>query len=284
MGIWIRMLFKLLLGMLLLLFFSCRTREFASDGYFTGDVDKYFNEKEGVNIWVYRAFQPRETGQSGLRTTSYYPLDTRMMKMVGLGKNGDKVMFSVVPENRPKYNMVVVKHRKRPFKVEGFEEKFYEKAPYYIKDFSNEDMFIKHVYIPYGNKESISMLFYALKIEDNNKDKALDRFNYLAGINAKELKEEVQYKSTWQIFDCEENQRMDWTIQPNLELMKARKKVYLKIFDIYGPNKTISYFKLIKKGEEGEIKLKLCPNDYVMEYYDEEDRLLERKEFRVGRQ
>jgi hypothetical protein len=31
--------------MLLLLFFSCRTKEFASDGYFTGDVDKYFNEK-----------------------------------------------------------------------------------------------------------------------------------------------------------------------------------------------------------------------------------------------
>jgi len=284
MGLIIRFLFKLLLGLMLFTLFSCRTKQFASNGYFTSDVDKYFNEKEGVNVWVYRAFQPRDTGNTGLRTQSFYPLDLRMMKAVGLGKKGDKVLFSVVPDSKPFYNMVAIKHKKRRFSTESFEELSYNKAPYFQKDYSNEDMCIKHVYIPYGKKQSMSLLFYALNVEGNPRDKPLNRFEYLAKINALELKEEAVYKSDWQIFDCELPDRMDWTIQPNVALLKGRKKIYLKVYDIYGVNKTISYFKLIKKGDRGPINIKLCPNDYEFEFFDEDGKILEKGEFKVGKE
>ncbi len=283
MGMIIRILINFLVGCILIFFFSCRTEKFSSHGYFTADVDKYFNEKEGVNVWVYRSFQPRDTGNTGLRTQSFYPLDTRMMKSVGLGRKGDKVLFSVVPDSRPYYNMVAVKHKRRKFKIEDFEKRTYNRADYFQKDYSTEGMTIKHVYIPYGKKESMSLLFYALNVEGNPRDLPLGRFEYLAKINALELKEELQYKSYWQIFDCGSTSRKQWIIQPNAELLKGRDIIYLKLFDIYGANKTISYFKLIKKGDTGSIELSLCPNNYVFEYYDEKGNILEKGEFSIGK-
>ena len=284
MALIIKCLINLLFGCLLILLVSCKTEQFASNGYFTGDVDKYFNEKEGINVWVYRAFQLRDTGNTGLRTKTFYPLDNRMLKSVGLGRERDKILFSVVPDSRPFYNMIAVKHKKRRFSTENFEKRSYQNATYYQRDYSEGGMTIKHVYIPYGKKESMSLLFYALDVEGNSKDKPLDRFEYLAKINALELKEEVDYKSYWQIFDCDEPFRQSWTIYPNADLLKDRNKIYLKLFDIYGPNKTISYFKLIKKGDTDPIQLKLCPNDYVFEYYDQQGNVLDKGEFSIGKE
>ena len=132
--------FKYLFWLIILLFLSCRSEKFATEGYFTGEVDKYFNQKEGLNIWVYRAFQPMENGHTGLRTKNLYPLDLRFMKMLGLGRRGDKILLSVVPEGSPKYNMVVVRHINQRFKLEEFELRKYQNAAFYIKDYSNDDM------------------------------------------------------------------------------------------------------------------------------------------------
>lgn len=281
MALIIRAFIKFLLGIILLVLFSCKTQEFAKNGYFTGEVDKYFNEKEKLNVWLYRAFQPSDTGNTGLRKDSFYPLDRRMMKMAGLGKKGDKVLFSVVPESKPLYNMIAIKHKKRRFDKPDFVKKEYYKAPYYEKDYSSDGMDIKHVYIPYAEKEGLSLIFYALKVEGRPKDKPVDKFEYLAKINALELFEQKDFKTTWQIFDCEERERMDWTLSPRADLLKDRETIYLKLFDIYGPNKTISFFKLIKKNDVKEIQLKLCPNEYVLEYYDEQGMILDKSSFKV---
>lgn len=277
----IKALIKFLLGILLFMFFSCKTQEFAKNGYFTGEVDKYFNEKEGLNVWLYRSFQPRDTGNTGLRIQKLYPLDQSMMKLAGLGKKGDKVLFSVVPENKPTYNLLAVKHKRKRFDVEDFEKKEYKKAPYYEKDYSSSGLIVKHVYIPYDHHNGLSLLFYALEIEGNLRNNPLDRFNYLAGINALEVLESKSYNPSWQIFDCDEHERKDWVLKPNPDLLKERKSMYLKLYDIYGPNKTISYFKIIKKDDVGPISLKLCPNDYELEYYDEAGSLLEKDSFKI---
>ncbi|WP_313262444.1 hypothetical protein [Sphingobacterium sp.] len=127
----------------------------------------------------------------------------------------------------------------------------------------------------------MSLLFYALKVEGRTKDKPVDKFEYLAKINALELFEQKDYKTTWQIFDCEERERMDWILSPRTDLLKDRETIYLKLFDIYGPNKTISFFKLIQKDDVKEIQLKLCPNEYVLEYHDEKGMILDKSGFKV---
>ncbi len=277
MSIFFRSLIKALLGILFLS--SCQTQRFVKEGYFFGEVDKYFNPKEGVNVWVYRSFQPRDTGNTGLRTQSLFPLDTRMMAVAGLNKKGDKILFTVVPDNQPMYNMIAVKHKGRRFSTEGFEKKEYKKAEYFEKSYQAEGLAIRHVYFPYGRKGSLSLLYYALPIEQ--KGNPLDKFDYLAKINAFELQEEQKYNSIWQIFDCEIPERKDWVLEPRYDLLKKHKTVFLKIYDIYGANKTINFFKLMKKGDKGSLKIMLCPNQYVIEYYSEKNELLSKEDFKV---
>ena len=271
----------LLLGMLCLLsLFSCRTLSHSKTGYFTGEVDKYFNEKEGINVWLYRAFQPREDGKTGLRKENYYPLDERMMELVGIKKNANQVLFSVVPEYPPFYNMVAVKHLKNNVNLKGYNIREYKGANYYEKKVTSERMDIRHVYIPKGKKEGLSLLYYALEVE--NAGNPLAKFDYLAGINALEIKQKERYYPSWQIYDCEEPDRRDWILKPDIEKLKNHEVVYLKLYDVYGANKTISFFKLMKKDDRGPISLKLCPNEYILEYYSEKDLLIGQEKFRVN--
>ena len=65
---------------------SCQINRVANGGTFFGDVDKYFNPTEGISVWVYRAFQPRDSGRTGLRLTRGYPLDSLVLEQTGLAR------------------------------------------------------------------------------------------------------------------------------------------------------------------------------------------------------
>ena len=262
------------LTLTLFLVSACRSLEFSQHGDLFADVDKYFNEKEGVNVWLYRSFVPRENGEKGVRMESLYTLDDRMLSLLKLKKRHNKILFSAIPEGNPQYNFIAIKHNRQNVKRKGYQELEYRKALYYQRDYSFDGMAVRHAYIPYGNNQALSLVYYALEVEQEQCP--FCKFVYLAKINALERLEDSTYQRTWQIFDCSDENKKQTQIIPNKDLLQDRKKVFLKMYDINGANKSISFFKLITKKDDDPIEIQLCPNTYVLEYLDVNQKLLQR--------
>ncbi|MGH2623698.1 MAG: hypothetical protein ACRDE7_08535, partial [Sphingobacterium sp.] len=222
---------------------SCRSLAFSEHGDLFEDVDKYFNKKEGVNVWMYRSFVPKENAKTGVRVASFYPLDDRMLDLLKLKNKRNKILFSAIPESSPQYNFIAIKHNRQNVKLKEYKKLEYKKAIYYQRDYSFDGIDIRHAYIPYGKNKALSLVYYALEVE--HKKCPFCRCDYLAKINALERLEDSTYLSTWQIYDCSEEFRKQAQIIPNKELLKDQQKVFLKMYDINGINKSISFFKLI---------------------------------------
>jgi len=253
---------------------ACSSLKFAQKGNLFEDVDKYFNEKEGINVWLYRSFVPREDGKTGVRLTNLYTLDDRMLGLLKLKKKHNKILFSAIPDNHPQYNFIALKHNRQNVSLKEYKQLEYQKAIYYQKDFSFDGIDVRHAYIPYGKNKALSLVYYVLEVE--HKKCPFCQFDYLAKINALERLEDSTYFNTWQIFDCPDNLRKSMTIIPDRKLLNDNETFFLKMYDINGANKSISFFKLITKKDFDPIEVQLCPNTYVIEYLNSDKKLLQR--------
>lgn len=253
---------------------ACSSLKFAQQGILFEDLDKYFNEKEGVNVWLYRSFVPREDGKTGVRLANLYTLDDRMLGLLNIKNKHNKILFSAIPENSPHYNFIAIKHNRQNVSLKEYKKLEYRKATYYQKDFSFDGIDVRHAYIPYGKNKALSLVYYVLEVEHKKCPFCL--FDYLAKINALERHEDSTYFSTWQIFDCPQNIKKDKTIIPDRKLLNENETVFLKMYDINGAYKGISFFKLMTKWDFNPIELQLCPNTYVIEYLNSDKKLLKR--------
>lgn len=243
---------------------SCQVNQIASGGTFFGDVDRYFNQTEGISVWVYRAFQPRESGPTGLRLTRGHPLDSRVLQQTGLARMHNLVLFSVVPEQRPYYNLLAIKHARRNVNLAQYELIGNDGSSYFQRDFSGNGMIIRHVYIPYGQKYALSFLYYITAAE--HRQCPFCQLDYLVKINAKSFPQTERHLSTWEISECPDNEQVEYEFEPERSLLKGRDPVYLRIYEKFGMQKFLCYFRILKERDPTPISLSLCPGKYYIEY------------------
>lgn len=252
---------------------SCQINRVANGGTFFGDVDKYFNPTEGISVWVYRAFQPRDSGRTGLRLTRGYPLDSLVLEQTGLARRHNLVLFSVVPEERPFYNLLAIKHAKRNVNLVQYESIENDDSSYYQRDFSWNGLVVRHVYIPYGKKYGLSCLYYITAAQ--HRQCPFCELDYLVKINAKSFPQTARDLSTWEIFDCSDSQRVAYEFTPEASLLKGDAPVYLRIYEKFGAHKFLCYFRILRKRDPTPISLGLCPGRYYIEYSSESQEVLE---------
>ena len=260
---------------------SCQTNKMATGGTFFGDVDKYFNQTEGISVWVYRAFQPREAGVSGLRLTNRYPLDSRILQQTGLAKKHSLVLFSVVPEEKPYYNLLAIKHTKRNVDLTLYELIKNEDSSYHQRDFSWNGMVIRHVYIPYGQKYALSFLYYITV--DEHRQCPFCTLDYLVKINAKSFPQTEPDLSTWQIFECSDTEKVEYELTPERSTLAEGSPAYLRIYEQFAGHKLLCYFRLLKDGVSLPFSIRLCPGKYYIEYSSVKHEVLERSTVNLER-
>ncbi len=249
-----------------ILFVSCSGPRFIKEGHFFNDIDRYFNPREEINVWLYYNFKHREQGQSGLRLQSLYPTDEELLNKANLLKRGNRILFSVVPEIQPFYNMIAVQHR-RPLKnLQQYEKQEYQGVTYYQRDIAHEKFKIREVYIEVPNKDPLSFLGYVSHAEDRKNPLAL--FDYLAKINAFALNKEKDYKMAWRSQGISDSRSAAVKATIPLELLKKEKQLFLKVFEKINDDQVIAYFQLLQHGDPAEISLKLEPGTYFLEYLD----------------
>lgn len=252
---------------------SCQINQIANGGTFFGDVDKYFNQTEGISVWVYRAFQPREVGATGLRLINGYPLDSRVLQQTGLAKRHNLVLFSVVPEQKPYYNLLAIKHAKRNVDLAQYELIKNDGSSYHQRDFSWNGMIMRHVYIPYGQKYALSFLYYITVAE--HRQCPFCQLDYLVKINAKSFPQTERDLSTWQIFECPDAEQVEYDFEPRRSTLEEEGPVYLRIYEQFGGHKFLCYFRMLTERDPTPISLNLCPGKYYIEYSSEKHDVLE---------
>ncbi|MGN5954851.1 hypothetical protein ACP6L2_09595 [Sphingobacterium lactis] len=251
---------------------SCSSPKFVKGGYFLNGIDRYFNPKEETNIWVYYNFRPRETGQMGLKIQSLYLQDKEMLKNAGLLKNGNKVMFSVVPDNPPYYNMLVLQHNNPIKDLEGYQMLKNGESKYYQKDLEIDKFLLRHYYIPVANKKSISMLSYISKKE--NRFKPFNQFDYLAKINAAALQLEKNYRMSWRISGMDGSPNSKARISVPQELFKKEKKLLLMVSEEINKEWILSYFQLVTNKDANPLQIDLPPGKFLVQFLNEKEQIL----------
>lgn len=268
------------LGILLVsIFTGCSPYKFQPQGHFIEGVDEYFNLSAKRNIWVYMDFVAPVGEAYGVRTDRFYPEDRAVLDHVGLNGRDMRTLFSAVPSSRSRYHLVVLAHKNSKFSYVGYEEVVNKASRYFKKDYAFASLDIRHVVIPYGKKKMLSMVYYIEK--NSNQNNSFAGLHYLADINAQELQEGRPFKDSWQVFDCDVDSLTAHTIQIDRELLKKHKLVYLTLDAVYERETGINYAKILTRKNRGDIKLKLCPNRYQLEYRKPDGSLIGRAAFGI---
>lgn len=250
---------------------SCKKYAFVKDGHFIDGVDAYFNPTQHLNIWVYMDYLAYD-GNRGLQMGSLYPKDREIFKLIGLRGRRAQVFFTAKPMNSLNYHLAVLKHKRRKFKTHGYQQ-FKERNSFYLyKDIEHDFLVIRHVLIPYGKNEHISMVYYIDK--DKHTFDPFKRLNYLAEINARELQKTTPFRNFWQVSDCPEEKMVPASIKIWRHAYKKREIIYLEMFTLYDDHRGISFVKLLTRDDPDSLPLALCPNSYAIEYRDADHKLL----------
>lgn len=262
---------KALFYCLLFIVCSCSSPRFATDGIFVDDVDEYFNPKQNINVWVYANFYPYIGIDRGLKMTSLYKDDLAVLKQIDFQTKGTKILFSARPDTEP-YHLIAVQHLKNIHNLEGFERKEVDSAYYYQKDSKLGRLDIRQVYIPYGNKKGLSLIYYVST--EMHLRCPYCKLDYLAKVNASELQNQKKSSLDWKIFDCTEDNQKETHIPVDHKLLMKHKNTYLKIYADYGASQGIQYFKTFNRKFNGDLLLKLCPDRYIVEWSNNKKKIL----------
>lgn len=211
-------------------------------------------------------------GSSGLRVDSLYSQDKAIFQLIGLKGSAVQVLFTAKPTNRLNYHFAVLKHKDRKFDYSDYDKFQGRNSYYFYKDFEFDFLVIRHVLIPYGKKELLSMVYYVDK--DKHEFDKFKKLNYLAEINAYDLQTGKPFRDFWQVFDCYQNQRLQIDFKIRQYLTAKHETVYLKMYTLYENSREISYAKVFTEADPDSLSLFLCPNSYAIEYRNTRDDLL----------
>lgn len=267
--------FKILFCISLLFMFSCSSSRFAKNGVFVTDVDRYFNPKENINVWVYGNYYPHIDSQDGVRLDSWYAEDRAILEKVNLSGRGKKVLFTAVPSSGSRYHLLAIKHRRSKNDTLAYQKITLDSSYYYQKDFILNDLDIRHVLIPFHDKQALSLVYYIPTVK--NLTRRFSFLDYLARINSKELQNKYQFSTFWKISNCLASKQVLTTIPMPKDLYKKHKQIFVKIYAKYEHAVGIQYFQLLNpKANLKSIAVKLCPNNYIIEFSDRKSNLIHR--------
>lgn len=266
--------------------FSCSSYKFSKESVFVDDVDEYFNPALKMNVWTYMSFYPYRGGETGVRLHDFYPMDKKVLKKVGIKGRGQSVLFSAVPNAKPKYHLLAVLHQKNVLKTDGFDKKEVNTNQfYYQKDFELGRLDIRHVLIPFEDGNNMLSLVYYISSE-GHLDCKFCKLDYLARINTINLQDSKQrpYRDNWIIADNISNDALDIEVVIPSVIQDVKGKIYLKLFAEYETETGINYFHIFdSKLKEKKMKVKLLPNRYFLEYQDENFKTVHRDTIQVGK-
>lgn len=263
------------INLLCLFFFilaGCSSYKFESKAHFMNDVDEYFNLKEERNIWVYMSYVQDQQDDYGVRLNRFYPRDLQVLKKTGLRSSAMRTLFSAVPKTSPRYHLVVLKHKNANFDYRSFAKVTTAASHYFYEDLKLDSLDIRHVLIPYGDDQRISMVYYIDTTA--NKRAPFSQLAYLAEINAKELQEKTPFSKSWQVFDCDRRLLDSHTIVFNKKLLKKNKVLYAKLYALYGKEEGIHFAHVLTKESPASVAVKLCPNNYRLDYFTQKGKLV----------
>lgn len=252
---------------------SCGMPRFAKDGIFVDDVDEYFNPQQEINVWVYSNFYPYKHLDHGVRMNSWYESDKLVLKTIGFKSQNNKALFSAKPRSGPPYHLIAIKHSKNNVDLQGYEKVVVDSSLYYQQDYKVDNLDIRHVYIPYGLKMGLSLVYYTST--EHHYTCLYCKLDYLARVNAYELQHKNDNAMGWQIFDCRDDKLVETVIPLNADLIRNNKRTFLKISAQYTVETGTQYFQPLNKTSKTELRLKLCPNRYIIELSDAKYRLLQ---------
>lgn len=258
---------------------ACRPYTFVRQGHFIDGVDEYFNFSRGANIWVYMDYLPFD-GTTGVRLDSLYPQDRMIFDHIGLNGRKTKVLFTAVPRNRLAYHIAALKHRQKDFDYSVYKRFQGDQSFYFYDDYEVSGLAVRHIVIPYGKQELVSLIYYLER--EKNLNTPFQPLYYLAEINARELQTGNASANSWQIFDCADEEKVPVTFKIRQQLTKKEKTVYLKMYSLYESGRGISYTKILTKSDADSVSLQLCPNSYVLEYRSVRDKLLHTDTLHIG--
>lgn len=255
----------IVISVLMLPLHSCKMHSFSKSGVVSDEVDKYFNPQEEISVWIYRDFRPQENAPVGLRRAAFYPADKQLLKELGLKGRDYRVLFSAVPENHPKDHFLAVKHRRRKIDLSSFEQVESEGKLYYQQDFNTRDHRVRHVFISYGEGNGLSLIQYTGRW--NVQDGHFERLDRLARLNLKSFPQSEQMLTTWQVFECEVEDRIPYALQMDIETDKPTTIGFLRIYEEVEANSLLTCFSIVDDQKETVVPLYLCPGKYKVEYY-----------------
>lgn len=262
---------------------SCSSHKFAKESVFVDDVDEYFNPALQINVWTYMNFYPYRGGNDGVRLKDFYPMDKEVLKKLGVKTKGTNILFSAVPNSKPNYHLIALLHETNLPNNVGFERKEVNKKQYYFqKDLEMGRLDIRHVLIPFdSNKKMLSLVYYISS--ELHLDCRFCKLEYLAKINAANLQDTTKkYRENWIVAENLSDQGIDIAVPLPLKVQRNKDKVLLKVFAEYETQTGINYFHIIEPKEKmNEVKLKLLPNRYFLEYQDEKYNVIQRDTIQV---
>lgn len=263
---------KILFFINLLILCSCNTFRFAKEGIFVDDVDKYFNPKQDIDVWVYANFYPYKGLDRGLRMDGLYAQDKAVLRSIDLKGSHSKVLFASIPESAPYYQLIAIQHTKPLKDLHGFEKITVDSSYYYQKDAKLERLDVRQVYIPYGGDKALTLVYYISTEKHYNCP--FCKLDYLAQVNANALQHRQNAGLSWQIFNCEEGKKVKTIINLKNEVFAKYKTSYLKLYADYGHTRGIQYFQVLNPQSKPELHLDLCPERYILELTDHKQKLV----------
>ncbi|MCI0921689.1 hypothetical protein [Sphingobacterium rhinopitheci] len=257
----------------LLLCCSCSSYRFAKDGIFVNDVDEYFNPKEEINVWLYSNFYPYRGLDKGLRIGSLYDSDKAVLKKIGWSGKHAKLLFSAIPESGPIYHIIAIQHLRQNLNLEDMDRLAVDSSFFYQRDYKMEQLDIRHVYIPYGRDRALSLVYYSSAAQYDACP--FCKLDYLARINANALQHQKSSALSWQINECADAEVEGTRIAVNVDFIKKYKYLFLKVYADYGTSTGIQYFQILNSKSIPALKLKLCPDRYIVEWTDSKHYILQ---------
>lgn len=259
----------------ILMMSSCSKYKFAKQTVFVEDVDKFFDPKNKLNVWLYMNFVPLENSLYGLRTKSMYTDDEAILKFLKLNNKKSRILFSAVPSQNPKYHLIALVHTKTKELTDDYKKQFFENAHYFQRDFQKGRLDIRHVYIPFDdNKKGLSLVYYISGEQHVNC--RFCKLDYLSKINSKELQSNSLYLKNWIISDNEGPNARELDLKIPSALNKIKERLFLKIFAQYENATGINYFHILDQNDRDQLKLKLLPNTYYAEYINAKNGIVHR--------
>lgn len=251
---------------------SCKMNSWSEKGFYFDDLDRYFHPDEQISVWIYLDFHGEDPDR-GIRTDRLYPMDSEIIKRLGLDKPSHTVLFSATPQKWPFYHLMAVKHKRENWELETYSKIVSKDGVYYQRDFSWNGMIVRHLFIPYAKKTGLSLVYYNTR--DAHQECPFCELDHLLSINLKSVpfpsKESFR---AWQVWDCPDDQQVSYRLPSDLIEPTGHRRMFLRIYERFEDRKLLSYFRIVDRSEKNTVSVHLCPGEYEAEFRSAEGELL----------